>query len=408
MKHIILFMSFFVLFSNIGIAQSKYQPGYFIKKSGERVEVLIKNAGWKDNPTSIEYKISEDTAKLIQNTLILDEFGIYNESRYLVKNLPIDTSTKTVNNMGFNKYPVWENRDLVLNVGIESEISLYIYEGDGITRYYYSNEPEVYKQLVHKKYRSGDSNILENNEYKQQLLNIFSDCIELTQKDYQDLSYSYKSLTSIFTKYNNCVNGEVKNWTAVKDRAFIFNLKPHVGIFKNDYDIKNIASDNLGGDFGSQIGYRLALELEAIAPFNHKSFAFFFELGLTPSFEKTMDIQTSVPGLKQKATFVYDSSFDVSGGVRYYIPINNIFAFSINAGYQVEYLKKLSITYEISGDFETKNIAMPSFYGGLSFHANKIALNVRLPFNKEFTQNNFGANRANIKGVNATLSYEIL
>lgn len=41
-------------------AQSIFERGYFIDTTNHKIDCLIKNVGWKNNPSDFEYKLDEN------------------------------------------------------------------------------------------------------------------------------------------------------------------------------------------------------------------------------------------------------------------------------------------------------------------------------------------------------------
>jgi cellulose synthase/poly-beta-1,6-N-acetylglucosamine synthase-like glycosyltransferase len=73
-KQVILF--FFLIFALNGFTQNSFLKGYYINNSNERVDCLIKNNDWLNNPTQFEYKLSENSEKKIQTINSVKEFEI--------------------------------------------------------------------------------------------------------------------------------------------------------------------------------------------------------------------------------------------------------------------------------------------------------------------------------------------
>ena len=61
MNKIITTLLLFTVF-NIGIhAQNSFEQGYFIKNDGSKVECLIKNQDWANNPSKFSYKLNTNS-----------------------------------------------------------------------------------------------------------------------------------------------------------------------------------------------------------------------------------------------------------------------------------------------------------------------------------------------------------
>ncbi|WP_417619381.1 hypothetical protein [Oceanihabitans sediminis] len=74
MKKNLLFILIVILSANC-YSQIIYENGYYIDNSGNKVDCLIKNVDWKDNPTSFEYKLTENSDKNIATLNTVKEFG---------------------------------------------------------------------------------------------------------------------------------------------------------------------------------------------------------------------------------------------------------------------------------------------------------------------------------------------
>ena len=60
-----------------GYSQIIFEKGYLINNSNEKIECLIKNNDWKNNPETFEYKLSENSEPAIADVKSAKEFGIY-------------------------------------------------------------------------------------------------------------------------------------------------------------------------------------------------------------------------------------------------------------------------------------------------------------------------------------------
>ena len=55
MKKIVVIL--IAIISLKGFSQIKFENGYFINNSDEKIECLIKNKDWDDNPVKFNYKL---------------------------------------------------------------------------------------------------------------------------------------------------------------------------------------------------------------------------------------------------------------------------------------------------------------------------------------------------------------
>ena len=62
-KIYILFLIIGISFSIDCNSQISYVKGYYINDSNQKINCLIRNVDWRNNPKEFEYKISEQTKK---------------------------------------------------------------------------------------------------------------------------------------------------------------------------------------------------------------------------------------------------------------------------------------------------------------------------------------------------------
>ena len=89
-------------------AQAPFEKGYFITNQGERVDCFIKNKDWDRNPRKFLYRTS--TSKEKKEAIIdsIQEFGIYDYSKYVRFTVEVDTSTSKLEDMSYEKQPLFE------------------------------------------------------------------------------------------------------------------------------------------------------------------------------------------------------------------------------------------------------------------------------------------------------------
>ena len=72
----LLFFTLFMLLDIKSFSQIIFENGYFIDDSDSKIECLIKNIDWKNNPTEFEYKLSPNEAIQKATIQTVKEFGI--------------------------------------------------------------------------------------------------------------------------------------------------------------------------------------------------------------------------------------------------------------------------------------------------------------------------------------------
>ena len=152
-------------------AQVSYEKGYYVDNSGKKVECLIKNLDWRNNPTEFEYKLSDGGAERKATVNNVKEFGVYERFKYIRADVKIDKSRSTLVYLSRTKEVEFEQAKLFLRVLLEGKANLYYYEEYDIRKYFFNyEEQKEIKQLVYKRYKAKDNEVKENTYFRQQLL----------------------------------------------------------------------------------------------------------------------------------------------------------------------------------------------------------------------------------------------
>ena len=130
---------FLAWFTSINFyAQITFQRGYFINNADERIECLIKNIDWRNNPDSFEYKLAETGELIIASIKSVKEFAIKGSAKYIRANVMIDRSSEVLGKLSSDRNPVFIDEQLFLKVLIEGEANLYFYKDQNLNRYFYN------------------------------------------------------------------------------------------------------------------------------------------------------------------------------------------------------------------------------------------------------------------------------
>src|SRR5690554_8165540 len=102
----------FLLFPLFHFAQTHFEPGYFIDNSGNKNQVLIKNADWNNNPDYFEYKLTNDGAVLRNDIDNVKEFSVESKRKFIRHTAEIEVTKNNadVNTLSTNRNPVFETR----------------------------------------------------------------------------------------------------------------------------------------------------------------------------------------------------------------------------------------------------------------------------------------------------------
>lgn len=319
----------------ISYSQITFEKGYFITNENERIECLIKNMDWKNNPTEFEFKLTETSELKITSIKEVKEFGVdpsMKFRRYLVK---IDRSSKAFSTLTKSRDPEFSEETVFLKQLIQGKANLYKYEEGSLIRYFYDVNNSEIEQLVHKRYLTEDKEIAENNQYRQQLWANLR-CEAINMADINTLSCTKNALIKYFIKYNNCVNSEIINFEKSKGKnLFHVNIRP--GINFSSFSMRNDDSDIKEIDFGSQTNFRFGIEAEFVMPYNNNKWAIVLE----PTYqyftsEREVNYLQVYGIIKMtKMTMTY-KSIEFPIAVRHYFFLNDKSMLFINVAYVID------------------------------------------------------------------------
>ncbi|MHA7057299.1 tRNA modification GTPase [Aquimarina sp. M1] len=320
--------------------QITFDQGYFITNTNEKVECLIRNNDWKNNPKEIKYKLNEDSEEKVFSTKNCKEFGIDNISKYQRSEVQIDRSSNNTTDLSVNKEPIFNKEVLFLKILIEGEKNLYKYADKNLTRYFYNKDDNTISQLIFKNYINSENKIGKNTAYKVQLWQDLK-CNSITIKTINNVGYNSKDLTRFFENYNKCQQSEFTNYTTKQKRDF-FNLSFRPGIKSSSLSINNFTTDlpTFSVDFDSKIDARFGIEAEFILPFNRNKWSFFAE----PTYQSYKESFTFESGIKVDVDY---TSIELPLGIRHYLFLSKQSKLFVNGAVVLDFpLGDAAITYE--------------------------------------------------------------
>lgn len=383
MRKQLLLIALFTILCAESYSQIIFENGYFIDESNNKIECLIKNVDWKNNPTEFEYKFSQNDTVHKATFKTVKEFGIYNVSKYIRAKTNIDKSSEQIDKMSSERNPNFQEELLFLKVLIEGKASLFLYIDGNLTRFFYKLNDSEIQQLVYKRYLIDDT-ILENNSFKQELF-LKLKCEEIVLNDIKNLRYSNRDLEKLFIKYNKCTGSDYINYKT-KQNKDLFNLTFRPSLNYSSLEIQNSVLGFNDIDFRNKLGIRFGIEAEFILPFNKNKWGIIVE----PTYQYFKSEQSKETGNVSGGILVSRidyKSIELPIGVRYYFYLNDKSKLFTNISYVFDFSNNSSIKFLRNDDSMLDELEIKSRRNlalGIGYkYKNRYSMEIRYNTNRE-------------------------
>lgn len=347
----VVFFSLLSILNLSSFSQIRFENGYFLLNDGKRIDCLIKNLDWKNNPKEFYYKFFKDDITKTANVEDVIEFGVINQSKYKRFDVDIDQSSEDIAWLSKTKAPTFKKDRLFLKVLIEGKASLYLYESTNITRFFMSVDTVKIEQLIFKNYFVTQGIIEQNNTFRNQLWNNLK-CDQIEIKNINKLNYAQNELIDLFILYNNCNRFTIVNYDKKKKKGS-FNLSIRPGINSSKFFLQNAISNTTVLEFENKLNLRFGAEAEFIIGFNKNKWA----IAVEPVFQyyKSEGFANGV-----KASMDY-KSIELLAQIRHYFFLNDnskifingnvIYDFPFNSSIKIENYYSLGINSRLDLSF---------------------------------------------------------
>jgi hypothetical protein len=335
MKIKLLFLLTTILSLNC-YSQISFENGYYIDNNNQKINCLIKNLDWEDNPTEFKYKLTENSELNIKTIKSVKEFGIDNASKYVRGFVKIDRSSNEAGELDNQRKVAFEEEELFLKVLVQGKSTLYSYVDGNLIRYFYNIEKSNIEQLVFKSYVTPEFKIGVNNRFRNQLWNNLK-CSDIKKSRAEKLKYRKSDLVNFFVAYNNCNNQENINFEE-KPKKDLFNLTIRPRLNSSSL----VASRYRDTNFKNELGFGFGIEAEFILPFHKNKWSVIIE----PSY-KSFTIEESRNGSLEDV--INYNLIEFLAGVRHYFFLNDNSKMFINASLSSDFSLKEAQTTNSSG-----------------------------------------------------------
>ena len=312
-----------IFVSSSASAQILFKPAYYINNSGEKIQCLIKDVEWKSNPTSFEYKITEDTSIQIAKIENVQEFQIENYPKYIRKTVKMDR-WDVFSPVTEERESIYKTETLLLKEVVKGAANLYAYADGSLTTYFYEVNEQPIRQLIRKNYITidaiGNKRSFTNNMFKRQLYGDLK-CEGITENQAKNVNYFEGDFVRFFDKYNSCMG--ISTEVAESGKTKI-HLTPRLGFVQNSLDVSYQTNSDYNYNFGNKSQVRIGLEAEVVLPFNRYKWALLVEPVYT-AFKAEGDGTIYTDNIDYKA-------IDFQLALRHYMFLNNDSQIFVNAG----------------------------------------------------------------------------
>lgn len=197
-----------LLFVLPGYSQKTMVEGYIITLDGDTVQGLIRERKWPQTPRKVEF-VTGGKGKVYWPEEI-DGFGTGNLS-FISKKVKVDVSPHKPGQREKHPNPVFVTDTVFLQLIVKAEKSLYYYRDPAYKDHFYlvhsDGNPEalIYKEWISFTYYLGKNRMLvgKNDEYKNQLREAFSDCLQLRGR-IAVTPYAVAEMRELFEAYKVC------------------------------------------------------------------------------------------------------------------------------------------------------------------------------------------------------------
>ncbi|AWA30148.1 hypothetical protein HYN48_08675 [Flavobacterium magnum] len=355
------YLLFFVLIGYQAIAQIEFVPGFYIDNNGVRTNCLIRDEGWRNNPTSFQYKQSPDQQSTTATIERVSKFGVDQGDLYERFTVKIDQSSKNINALSKEKQPEFKEMTVFLKYVTEADISLLSYEAGDHVRFFVYNKNSAPEQLIFKDYLLDPSTIAQNNYFRQQLYTSLKSA-RLTQKDFEHLQYKQQDLVRVFEKYY-ADNGSAHTVTKETSKTAI-HLAVTGGVNFSGVRLVNDAQ-NVDISTGMHASPGFGFEVESILPYNHGKWAIF----ANPNYHYLKYEETSVN------PFIVDyKAVNIPIGVRHYMFLKNPSRLFLTGGYALGFSFSSALQYR---GFKFDVSKGGNLFFGAGYNYGKYAIEVR-------------------------------
>lgn len=366
MKKLFLLIVFILIQIRPSFSQISFEEGYFINIDDQKINCLIKDLGWVNNPVQFEYKMFLDSELRTAEIGSVKEFGIKKTEKFERVKIKIDQSSLRVGELSTQREPEFSEKLVFLKVLVEGKASLYQYREGNLTRFFFKIDSTEILPLIFKNYRLENGGIKENNQFKQQLfVQLGTDCI--AEEEFSKIKYYQSDLVHLFVQYNECQNTSFVNYDEKKPNVnFNFYLK--LGGNHNTLSLQNYRASSVNANFQSQNNYKIGLEAEFVMPFHKEKWS----LAVEPTYQYFKDQKE----LDYETVEINYQYIDLAIGIHHYFYFSERSKLFLNGFLLLSWDANSSIDYSSGTELDIKTYPHFGIGAGYQFYE-KVSLEFR-------------------------------
>ena len=360
----------FVQQSAIVVAQTNFIDAKIITLQKDTLQGYIDYQNWEIMPKSIQFK--ENLAQKKEKTYTAHQLHSFyvNDEIYSRRITQIDQSPYIIDDLVPNAAPILVIDTIFVQALAKGTASLYYMKDKNFKPHFFIETIDKFEELINRveliEIIDGSDGIHNKQKYKKQLAFALSNCNNVNI-NFQNLSYTQKSLTKAFKKYNDCKGGG--NQYYIKNPRVQYRLGSTVGLSMSQVNM--IAQSTTAGNlldlstanFKPKTNISFGLRFDIILPRNRQKWRIVNEF-LFRTYNISGDFEV------QESPQIYrDGNININAS---YLGLNNLIRYQwqtqdFKPFFNVGWSNSIALTFE-----NNKNVN--SYYWGIEETSTKLAL----------------------------------
>ncbi|MFC2124131.1 hypothetical protein ACFLU5_04900 [Bacteroidota bacterium] len=317
-----------------------YRVGYIVTNEGDTIHGFIDYEDWEVNPRSVIFTLRLGPIGKTFNIEDLAAFGVMNNI-YRRNIVEIDQNPYQKKNLTPSKELRMITDTVFLQVLVDGEKQLYFLGDENRKKHYFIGPEEEIETLINQLYlevKSGDSHVVSNPLYREQLIAYFQDCPSVLDV-IQLVEYTTEDLINLFKFFSTCSESRIEYSLKITGAKLEWDLI--LGVVSTNFNVigDNIAYQSLViSEFSQSTNMAIGLGCNILFPM--KGFSqismnneILFNSYLVSSYRRDPEVGDQYTSRYYEIGFSY---LNLNMMLRYYYPIKSFNVF-VNGGFSFGY-----------------------------------------------------------------------